>query len=92
MYLVYITKDGIPVCTGIKGTTKSVITTAEYISDMNNCPDQYKVHYRQPDGLMGTVGVVKGTAHEKYNEDHKFSHNVGLVEVRVQISSFNVGV
>ena len=59
---------------------------------MNNCPDQYKVHYRQPDGLMGTVGVVKGTAHEKYNEDHKFSHNVGLVEVRVQISSFNVGV
>ena len=82
VYLVYITKDGIPVRTGIMKTIRSAITTAEYISDMNKYPEKYKVHYRQPDGLIGTANFKIGTAHEKYNANHTFSpYNVAMIVV-----------
>ena len=90
LFLAYITEDGDPLCTGLVYLKEIVIIPAYYVNAVNECPEKYKVHYKQKDGTVGTIGVRGGHKHTLYDRDRQFSHNVGMIEVSLSTYVYQV--
>ena len=89
VYPVYISRQGKPFLSGMRISLGHVLTVATYIDEIDDCTENYKVHYKNandPGEHLTEINVEGAIKHPDYVSGQELSpYNVGIVQVSFSI-------